>query len=277
MKSITVKSPAKINLGLRILKKRDDGFHDIHTLFYPLHDLFDEMIFRKSEKDFITGNFPTELNHNNLVKKAKVYLENFVNKKLSCEIILNKNLPIGAGLGGGSSNAATTLISLNELFNCNVDYQILHKIALDLGSDVPFFLKAKPAIGKSRGEVLEVIDLEIPFPILIVNPRINISTKEIFSKVKPLNNELDFTNIDFSSKHGLNELQRRLTNDFEEIVFNENSEIKSIYESLIEHNALFCRMSGTGSTVYAIFEDEYTARKAKNIFPEKYFLFISKP
>lgn len=277
MKSITVKSPAKINLGLRILKKRDDGFHDIHTLFYPLYDLYDEMIFRRSDKDFITGNFPTELNHNNLIKRAKVYLENFVNKKLPCEIVLNKNLPIGAGLGGGSSNAATTLISLNELFNLNLDDKILHKIALDLGSDVPFFLKAKPAIGKSRGEVLELIDLEIPFPILIVNPRINISTKEIFSKVKPINCELDFKNIDVRSKNGLVDLQKRLTNDFEEIVFTEYSEIKSIYDSLIKHGALFCRMSGTGSTVYAIFEDEYSARKAKNIFPEKYFLFISKP
>ncbi|NMB80305.1 MAG: 4-(cytidine 5'-diphospho)-2-C-methyl-D-erythritol kinase, partial [Ignavibacteria bacterium] len=182
MKYIEIKAPAKINIGLHILNKRDDGYHNIHTLFYPICDLYDQLKFTLADEfEFTCNDASIPNDENNLVVKAKLLLENHINKKLNVKIDLEKNIPSQAGLGGGSSDAAATLISLNEMFNLNLNYEKLNSMALSLGSDVPFFIKAKPAIGKSRGEILEYIDLEINEYIVIVKSEINISTKEDFN------------------------------------------------------------------------------------------------
>lgn len=276
MKSIIIKSPAKINLGLRILNKREDGYHNIHTLFYPLYDLYDEIKIVKSNRYSLISNLPAEIiDKTNLITQAKVLLENFTKEKLDCTITLNKRIPIGAGLGGGSSNAAATLLALNELFELNINYEALKKISLQLGSDVSFFLKAKPALGTSRGEELEMVDVEIPFPILLVNPNIHISTKFAFSKIQPSSTLLDYTNLNTDSKDNFISLQKTLVNDFENLIFNEYVEIKNIYNKLISCGALFCRMSGTGATVFGIYETLIEAEAAKNKFPPDYFTFIS--
>jgi len=225
MDKIVVNSPAKINLGLNIVGKRNDGFHNLETIFYPLK-LTDKIHISKSE-DFIfrTNNHSLSSEASNLIITAKDLLEDAANKKLICNIYLEKNIPIGAGLGGGSSNAAVTLKTLNKLFNLNLSNKILLELALTLGSDVPFFLNPVPSFATSRGEILNEIPLKLKGYLLLVNPGIHISTKWAFKNCIPKNNEMNVERIikEVNLDEGFSDL---LTNDFEEIVFAEYPERK---------------------------------------------------
>ena len=191
-------------------------------------------------------------------------------------IDLEKHIPIGAGLGGGSSNAAGALIGLNELYNLGIDFEKLMNMALELGSDVPFFLESKPSIGRSRGEILEQIDFVLNRPILIINPGLFISTKEAFRKIIPKATKCDYNKI-FSQKYDPDLFRKTITNDFEEYVFSEFPEVKEIKKKLYDIGAEFALMTGTGSTVFGIFSNLDDAENALNAFPVDYFSFISYP
>lgn len=276
MRYIEIKAPAKINIGLKVINKRQDGYHNLSTLFYPIIDLYDVLKFELTNKfSFHCYDPNIPLDENNLVVKAKNILEKETKRIFNVKIELIKNIPSQAGLGGGSSDAAATLISLNELFSLNIKYEKLLELALNLGSDVPFFIKSKPAIGKSRGEILEHVDFEIEKPILIVNPKINISTREAFSFVKPTNQEIDFNNFLKNYKINFNAYQKIIENDFEKYVFDKYPEIKNIKEKMYKNGALFSSMSGTGSTVYGIFLDVISIKNLLNELPKDYFVFIS--
>ncbi len=203
-----IKAHAKINIGLNIVSKRDDGFHDLETIFYPIYDLYDELIFEDSNKfQFVDDN-----NFDNIIVKAVHLLEKYIKRKISIKITLKKYIPIGAGLGGGSSDAAAVLKTLNDLYELNLSENIIKEIALELGSDVPFFLKGKPAIGKSRGEDLTLVDLNVDHPILLVNPGIHVSTKDAFSQIIPSRSEFDSNNI---VNIPIDEYHKYILNDFE--------------------------------------------------------------
>jgi 4-diphosphocytidyl-2-C-methyl-D-erythritol kinase len=278
MKSICLNALAKINIGLKVLEKRNDGYHNIQTLFYPIQNLYDEIKISFASKNSITGNFPSEINdNNNLILKAKNILEDFLNVKLNCRIEVNKNIPLGAGLGGGSSDAATTLLGLNTLFELNLGKNDLMNLAIHLGSDVPFFINSKPAIGTSRGEILEEFDLEIPYYILLVNPGIHISTKFAFDNIIPANNKLNYLVFDFNSDSNYSNIQNAIINDFENVVFNLYPDIKTIAELMLNEGALFSKMTGTGSTVYGFFKEKYHAMKTVEKLPLKYFHHIEPP
>ena len=180
MKKIEVNSPAKINIGLNVIKKREDGYHDLETIFYPLL-LSDILSFEKSNSTNLVTN-SSEINalDSNLVTDAIKVMEDKLMKDLSVNVSLQKNIPVGAGLGGGSSNAAATLKAINQLFNLNLSYEILFSIALQLGSDVSYFLNPVPSYASSRGEMLTRIQLSLSYPILLVNPGIHVSTKWAF-------------------------------------------------------------------------------------------------
>ncbi|MCX7876320.1 MAG: 4-(cytidine 5'-diphospho)-2-C-methyl-D-erythritol kinase [Melioribacteraceae bacterium] len=274
---IEIKAPAKINIGLKVVSKREDGYHNLSTLFYPIYDLYDILIFEIADNfSFLCNDKSIPSDDKNLVIKAKNILEKETNKKFNVRIELIKNIPSEAGLGGGSSDAAATLISLCELFSLNITNEKLMSLALDLGSDVPFFIKSKPAIGKSRGEILEHIDFEINYPILIVNPKIKISTKEAFEKIIPTNEELEIKSFLEKQKNNLYDYKNFFINDFEFSVFEKFPEIKRIKEIMYENNALFSSMSGTGSTVYGIFNNEEEIKNVISKLPDNYFSFISK-
>lgn len=275
MKSIQIKAPAKINIGLNLVRKRDDGFHDLETFFYPVNDLYDELHFEKSNK-FRFNCSNEELAENNLVIKVKELMEREANKELNVNVNLIKNIPAGAGLGGGSSDAAATLISLNELFSLQIDYKKLIELALQLGSDVPFFLKAKPSIGRSRGEDLTICNIEIPYHLLIVNPKIHISTKEAFENVKPRSANINYNDV-FSSMDSFLKNKDKIKNDFEEFAFHKHPEIKKIKEDMLEGGALFAMMSGSGSTVYGFFNYYSNASSVEKKLPINYLRKISSP
>jgi 4-diphosphocytidyl-2-C-methyl-D-erythritol kinase len=275
MNYIEIKAPAKINIGLDILSRRDDGYHNLSTLFYPLNDLYDILKFSKSDNfEFICSENTLGDPKSNLVVKAKNILESYSKRKFNIRIELIKNIPSQAGLGGGSSDAASTLICLNEFFDLNIKYEKLVEIALSLGSDVPFFLKAKPAIGSSRGEILELIEMEINETILIVNPRINISTKEAFQNITPSNVSTRF--IDLIKDGSLDLMKGRafLKNDFEIYAFSKFPEIAKIKENMYEHNAALSLMSGSGSTVFGFFPSIEDANAALLSMRPEYFSYL---
>jgi 4-diphosphocytidyl-2-C-methyl-D-erythritol kinase len=276
MEILTLNAPAKINLGLNIVSKRNDGFHNIETFFYPITGLHDKLIFEKSNH-FIFDSNNNDLNKDpdNLIHKAHSLIEELINKKLPVKITLVKTIPIGAGLGGGSSDAAATLLGLNEFFNLEIGIKNLNELALKLGSDVPFFIKSKPAVGYSRGEVLSNSNVYIEHPILIVNPGIHISTKDAFANISPKVGEFKYSYFLDNDEVDYSFLKRELTNDFENFVFSSFSSVKNIKQIMIDSDSLFTLMSGTGSTVYGIFESLEDAQRTSDKLPDNYFKFIS--
>lgn len=284
MDQLKVKSPAKINIGLNIIRKREDGFHDIETIFYPLN-LYDEITFTKSDKfSFISDDDLLNKEPTNLIIKAKEELEKISGKTINVKIELKKNIPIGAGLGGGSSNAAITLKTLNSFLKPEhepvstagkLETERLAVFSLKLGSDVPYFLNPVPAFAESRGEIIKPINLKIDKPILIVNPGIHISTKWAFGLIKPHQPKVSLKSLISSKKISIDDLKQIAANDFEVVVFPSYPEIKNIKEEMMKSGAIISMMTGTGSTVFGIFENKKAAEKAALQFPDQYFKFIN--
>lgn len=242
----------KINLGLNIVGKREDGFRDIETVFFPLpfYDVL-EIVTSENKTEFInTGISGGEIN-NNLCLKAYQLLKKDFPYLPEIKMHLHKTIPTGSGLGGGSADAAFTLTLLNNKYNLNILLQQLLVYALQLGSDCPFFLINKPTIASGRGEVLEEINFSLSgYKILIINPGIHISTKELFQKVSP-----SFTGKKIKDiiQQPVETWKNDLVNDFEKIVFQKYPEIKKIKEDLYKHNAVYASITGTGSTMFGIF------------------------
>jgi len=277
MNKFIVESPAKINLGLNVVRKREDGYHDLETIFIPLL-LSDKITFTKSNKSsFQTDSEILNQLKDNLVLKAIKLLEDFTDKEFVLDIFVEKTIPIGGGLGGGSSNAATTLKTVNKMFELGLNYNELSKIALELGSDVPYFLNPVPSYAESRGELLYPLNIEIPYPILIVNPGIKIDTGWAFTKIKPVKPVMKLMKILEDGSSDLDKFKNYITNDFEEVVFKEFPELKEIKDELYKQGAEFALMSGTGSTVYGIFTNLQKASWAEEYFKQKYFTYVNVP
>ena len=276
MEEIKVESPSKINIGLNVVGKREDGFHNLQTVFYPLL-LSDKLTFRKSNKLEFNSNsdFLKNLDDNLIIKAIKL-IEDKSGVEIKVKIFLEKLIPIGGGLGGGSSNAAAALKAINKLFSLELNYEKLAEIALELGSDVPFFLKHNPAYAESRGEKLFPLNLEIQYPIVIVNPGINISTRWAFERIKPSRPNYNLGEL-FSKNFDFKDIREYVTNDFEPIVFKEYPVIEKIKKDLYELGANFALMSGTGSTVYGIFSNLQKAYWAEEHFKQSNFTFINNP
>jgi 4-diphosphocytidyl-2-C-methyl-D-erythritol kinase len=278
MNEFIVKSPAKINIGLNIISKRDDGFHNLETIFYPIN-LFDEIRFTKSERfSFNSNDDNLNKEKTNLIIKAKESLEKHFNIQLPVKVFLDKHIPIGAGLGGGSSNAASTLRALVRLFILELDSETLVKLALNLGSDVPFFINPVPSFADSRGEILSSINLRLEKYLLIVNPGIHIATKWAFGLIKPNQPKESLKSFIGKNEISIDELMKLASNDFEKIVFEHFPEIKEIKEKMLHFGANYSMMTGTGSTVWAMFDDEEAAYQTELYFKCKnYFTFIQEP
>ncbi len=275
MHKLIKKSIAKINLGLFITEKRDDGFHNLETIFYPINDLFDLITFEKSSEYSFSSNTELKFDESNLIYRAVKSLEKETGKKLPVSIYLEKKIPFGGGLGGGSSNAATTLMGMNKLYHLDLEEKVLRRIALQLGSDVPYFLLSKPALAKGRGEILMPIDIKIKGIILIINPDIHISTKEAFSQIRPRKRSIQLSRLTENNEFNCGSVAETLSNDFEKYVFNKYQEISSIKEAMLEKGAKLASMSGTGSTVYGVFNSIHQAMLCSSDLPSHYKKFVS--
>ncbi len=251
---------AKINIGLRIVEKRPDGFHNIETFFYPV-DLADALEFvvrkdgRKSDSLKVTGVMDDNDPENNLVMKAvRLMRESFDFPWL--KIHLHKAIPVGAGLGGGSSDAAGMLRALNRYFRFGLNSEELRSFAGRLGSDAPFFIDSTPSFAEGVGNILSEVPLDLnDYTICLLYPGLNINTSEAYAGCIPgrsrssLKQYLDMP---------LDEWRGKMVNDFEANVFQKYPEIGEIKLALYEAGALYASLSGSGSTVYGIFREETT-------------------
>ncbi len=257
----------KLNLGLNIIGKRTDGYHELETVFYPLHlndviEVIENPAFHFSTSGFnIDGDDET-----NLCIKAYQLLKNDFPSLPPVQMHLHKAIPVGAGLGGGSADGAFTLTLLNKKFDLGLSEKQLADYSLQLGSDCPFFIINKPCFATGRGEMLERIHVDLTnYKILLVHPGIHVSTTWAFSKIDPCRSPVSIPEI---IQQPIHTWKKDLKNDFEEPVFNKYPDIKNIKEKLYNGGAIYASMSGSGSTVYGIFKKE---KDISISFPKNYF------
>ncbi len=264
----------KINLGLNVVEKRDDGFHNIETVFLPINikDALEIIVAEDATKDisFTTTGLTIEgdIKQNLCVKAYKLLKKDF--DLPSIQMHLHKAIPMGAGLGGGSADGAFALMLMNDKFNLNLSNEQLINYALQLGSDCPFFSLNKPCFATSRGEVLKAIDIDLSaYQIIVINPKIHISTAWAFGNIVPSKSKKSVEEI---IQQPISTWRKELINDFEKPVFKKYSAVEDIKQILYHHNAIFASMTGTGSTVFGIFNK--TIDPAIFNFPANYFVQI---
>lgn len=257
---------AKINLGLNIVNRRLDGYHDIETIFYPiaLQDVV-EVVTAKGKESTLTTygrtiDCPVE---KNLVMKAYRSLEKEFNLP-PVDIYLHKNIPDGAGLGGGSSDAASVLLILNEMFKLNISQAELATRAARLGADCAFFIYNSPMMATGIGDILSPIDITFKEKVLLlIKPDVSVPTAEAYSKVTPKKSEIELTSI---IKTPIETWKEILKNDFEPSVFAAHPELHEIKTKIYESGAVYASMSGSGSSIFGIFDSANMAEKAKEYF-----------
>lgn len=254
---------AKINLGLNITEKRPDGYHNLETVFYPIpiEDALEINMLHGGNDKFRIHQAGLEIAgeaENNLVVKAYKLLDEAFNLP-PIDIHLFKHIPSGAGLGGGSADAAFMLKSLNEKFNLGLTDETLEEYAARLGADCAFFIKNEPTYAEGIGNIFSPIRLSLEgYRIWLVKPDIFVSTRDAFSKIKPHHPELPLKEI---IQLPVEEWKGRMLNDFEESVFPQFPAIGEIKDEMYRQGAIYASMSGSGSSVYGLF-------KADTILPE---------
>lgn len=241
---------AKINLGLNILRKREDGYHDISSVFYPVKDCVDILEIVKSDNFEFTKSGIEIPNGENICEKAwKLFHIDF--EIGNVKIHLHKQIAIGAGLGGGSADASFTLKALNEIFELKLTNKELEKYALQLGADCPFFIDNTPKLVEGIGEKMINIDLDLSeYNIRLINPGIHVSTKEAYSDLVPKTPVLSVEKI---IEFPIIEWKGKLKNDFETSGFLKYPSLEKIKEELYTDGAIYASMSGSGSVIYGVF------------------------
>lgn len=282
---------AKINIGLNIVSRRDDGYHDLETVFFPVGiesgmpqqpEPFDDILEVNIEHGRPTGcrfqlmgrRIGGDPQKNLVVKAASLYLKSFFELAGADEnmgminVILDKHLPDGAGLGGGSADASFTLMALNELFDNPFSEDELRRMSARLGADCPFFLLNRPAFAEGIGDILNPVEIDLSGRwLLIVKPPVHVSTKEAFAGIKPKKPEF---NLRFLPYLPLEDWRGKVVNDFEESIFPQHPELAQVKEAIYGSGAVYASMSGSGSAIYGIFTDEAAARKAYSDFRSTY-------
>ena len=276
MKSIELKSRAKINLSIDVLGKREDGYHLVEMIMQTI-DLYDIVKITENEIDEININsnsLDIPLNKNNIVYKAAKVLKDKFNIKSGLDIFIEKNIPVAAGMAGGSCNAAAVLVGLNKLWNLNLSEKELQEIGLTLGADVPFCISGNAALAQGIGEDLTYIKgLPRDTSILVCKPNLFVSTKDVYEgldldniKDRPDNELL----IKCLEKGNIKLLSENMVNVLETVTSKMYNEISDIEKIMLDNNALGSMMSGSGPTVFGLFEKEEDALKGKGELLKKY-------
>ncbi len=254
----------KINIGLRVVRKRKDGYHDLETIFYPIYDLYDELQVEKAEEfvflqdGLVVDCLPTD----NLIIKAYQHMQAHFPQIGPVKIMFKKNIPFGAGLGGGSSDAAHMAIALNKIFELALTKKQLAEAVRPLGADCPFFIYNTPCYAEGIGDKLTPISLDLSgLHLVMIKPNCGISTKEAYGGIIPKGSSSSFNSFRSSNDNSplkpleLLKLLPSLTNDFEETVCKVHPEIAEIKQRLLETGAVYAAMSGSGSTVFGLFQN----------------------
>lgn len=251
----------KINIGLRVVRKREDGYHDLETIFYPVLGLHDELEveavdhFKLGIKNFefiqegLVVDCPAE---DNLIIKCYQHMRAKYPQIGDVRIRFKKNIPFGAGLGGGSSDAAHMAIALNEIYSLRLTQQQLAEDVRPLGADCPFFVYNTPCYAEGIGDKLTPISLDLSeLRLVIIKPNCSVSTKEAYGGIVPKGSSELFKTVQNSST-----LFNYAYNDFEDTVFKAHPEIADIKQRLLDAGAIYAAMSGSGSTVFGLFQDD---------------------
>ena len=265
MNSLELNCPAKLNLNLSVLSKRIDGMHEINTQF-QLIDLFDEMVIKKTDNESvgIKTNIGSSIDgEKNLVFRAIRELSVYIGKEIYCDVNIKKNIPMGGGLGGGSSNAAAALIGINFLFQLDLSTQDLMKIGGKLGADVPFFIFGKNAHASGIGDQLIEEKSIIKKKYLLLFPQIHSSTKELFSQWDEL------------SKNSQEAILQKEENSFLPLFLDNNHDVKKVFQELSEISSP--RLSGTGSTMFYAYNEINEIEKTLKKIPAKWRHFFCEP
>ena len=262
----------KINIGLRVVRKREDGYHDLETIFYPVMGLHDELeVERVSDNgnresgigfSFIQEGLAVDCKaEDNLIIKCYERMRARYPQIGDVRIRFKKNIPFGAGLGGGSSDAAHMAIALNEIFKLGLSKEQLAQEVRPLGADCPFFVYNTPCYAEGIGDKLTPISLDLSgLRLIMIKPDSGVSTKEAYAGIKPKGTCEVFN--DFKVLNVLNDLTilSALTNDFEETIFVVHPEIAEIKQRLLDAGAVYAAMSGSGSTVFGLFQNDTEGR-----------------
>ncbi len=254
---MTIKTTAccKINIGLNIVSKREDGYHNLETIFYPV-PLFDEITICSAEEDGIdlSGHQLEGDPYENLVLKAVRLLRENGHKVPPVHISLKKNIPSGAGLGGGSSDAATVMKEMNKHLSLGLSNEAMERMIAKLGADCPFFIQCKPVYAEGIGDVFSPVEIDLSgWHLVLVKPDDHISTKEAYSLIKAKPSKYSITEI---VKSPVEDWKDYINNDFEKSVFPNHPKIESIRNQLYGIGASYACMSGSGSTVFGLFRQK---------------------
>jgi 4-diphosphocytidyl-2-C-methyl-D-erythritol kinase len=261
---------AKINIGLNVIQKREDGYHDIETLFYPigLKDVLECVQAEDTQEDELQFKVTGGGLDNDEMENLCVRSWNLVHQRYSLpktRMHLHKLIPIGAGLGGGSSDAAFTIQILDKVFNLKISDKEKLALATEIGSDCAFFIYNKPALAMGRGEILKVVDTALEsFYIVLVHPGVHISTADAYGGITPKPPKIK---LEEALQKPITDWKKLIVNDFEESVFSKYPKIGKIKEELYNFGAVYASMTGSGSAVYGIFNKRV---KLKNKFPSFY-------
>lgn len=266
--------PCKINLGLSVLEKRPDGFHNIETVFYPIgwQDAL-EVIKSNNTGSIVLKmsglNIQGNQNENIIVKALELLKKEYTIPPLS--VFLHKNIPMGAGLGGGSSNASTFINLVDKLLDLNIPLSKKLDFARQLGSDCAFFIEGKPVYATQKGDVFESINLNLDaYYIVVIYPNIHSNTKIAYQGVSPHQPQLSIKTI--IETKPVEEWKTLLVNDFENSVFKTFPEIKKLKELVYDAGATYASMSGSGSAVFGIFKEKPVLN-----LPKDYLVFVQEP
>jgi 4-diphosphocytidyl-2-C-methyl-D-erythritol kinase len=263
---------AKINIGLNVTEKRRDGFHNLETVFFPVgwRDALEIVVADKvqlSSSGICISGDP----ESNLVMKAYRLLQNDFNLP-AVKIHLHKQIPFGAGLGGGSSDGAFMLAMLNKYFKLTISGEELECFAAKLGSDCPFFTRNKPVFASGRGEIMEPVQLSLnDWFILLVNPPVEVSTVKAFQLVVPKKPAISLKTL---IELPVQEWKNKVINQFESIVFQQYPEIAEVKQCLYNKGAVYASMSGSGSCVYGLFQE--LQEGWNSLFPAPFLTFSHK-
>jgi 4-diphosphocytidyl-2-C-methyl-D-erythritol kinase len=247
----------KINIGLRIVRKREDGYHDLETIFYPVYGLHDELEVEPAEEfaflqdGLVVDCLPTD----NLIYKVYKRMQEHFPQIGTVKITFKKNIPFGAGLGGGSSDAAHMAIALNELFSLGLTHEQLAEEVRPLGADCPFFIYNTPCYAEGIGDKLSPITLDLSgLRLVMIKPNCSVSTKEAYAGIVRHPEAEGHIKQALAEGQTLTDMSPLLINDFEQTVFPIHSEIAEIKQRLLSAGALYAAMSGSGSTVFGLFQ-----------------------
>lgn len=265
--TFSLPSFAKINWNLRVLGGRDDGFHELFTVFQTV-SLCDTITFEQTDEITLTSNDPAiPTDERNLVVKAATALRRATDSGVGAKLHLDKKIPSPGGLGGGSSNAAVTLIGLRRLWQLEVPDADLHEIAVELGSDVPFFLLGGTAVGTGRGEQIEPIADLSAESMLIVTPDVAVSTHDAFDRLAAPTLTIEERNRILTvcrDEAGSPDFHHSvLKNDFEPSIFAAHPEIERVRQTLLDLGAVNAALSGSGASVFAKFDNKETRQAAQ--------------